>query len=286
MKRKIILIDEDKCNGCALCAKGCPEGALEMVDGKAKLTKDFYCDGLGACIGTCPQGAITIEEREAPAYDETAVIANIAKQGKDEIEKHLEHLKEHGEVVYFKQATEWLDKNKIKYEFKKESPASEIACNCPGMKMADFSPEPAEEKTSGRQAPQLRQWPVQLHLVPVSAPYLKNADLLIAADCVPFAYPNFHGDFLKGKTLLILCPKLDDSHDAYIEKLADIFKNNNIKSITIARMEVPCCYGINMIVEEALKRSWKDVTIKNLVITIKGELLDLREVSPILQRSL
>jgi hypothetical protein len=195
------------------------------------------------------------------------VIENIAKLGKEEIKKHLEHLKEHGEVAYFKQAADWLDKNGIKYEFKNESPSSEIACNCPGMKMADFSPDPAEEKTFGRQSPQLRQWPVQLHLVSPAAPYFKNADLLIAADCAPFAYPNFHEDFLKSKALIILCPKLDDSHDAYIEKLEEIFKNNNIRSITIARMEVPCCYGINMIVEEALKKA---IPVEEAVIGIKG----------------
>lgn len=268
MKRKIILIDEDKCNGCGLCTRGCPEGALEMVDGKARLTKEFYCDGLGACIGTCPQGAITIEEREAPPYDETAVIANIAKQGKEEIEKHLHHLKEHGEVLYYKEAAEWLDKNGIEYE--KETPASEIACNCPGMKMTDFVEEHESEEESGRQSPQLRQWPVQLHLVSPAAPYFKNADLLIAADCAPFAYPNFHGDFLKGKALVIFCPKLDDSHDAYIEKLAEIFRHNNIRSITIARMEVPCCYGINMIVEEALKKAKKKVPINDILIGIGG----------------
>ena len=270
MKRKIILIDEDKCNGCGLCINGCPEGALELVDGKARLTKEFYCDGLGACIGTCPQGAITIEEREAPAYDETAVIANIARQGRDEVEKHLHHLKEHGEVLYYKQATQWLDKNGVEYSKDTGRPESEIACNCPGVKMMEFGRESAAQESSGRQAPQLRQWPVQLHLVSPSAPYLKNTDLLISADCAPFAYPNFHDDFLKGKALVILCPKLDESHEAYIEKLAEIFANNNIKSITIARMEVPCCYGINMIVQEALKKSKAFIPVEDIVVEIKG----------------
>lgn len=260
-KRKIILIDDDKCNGCGLCINGCPEGALELIDGKAKLTKEFYCDGLGACIGTCPQGAITIEEREAPAYDEISVIANIADQGRDEIEKHLHHLKEHGEMLYYKQATQWLENQR---------PKSEIACNCPGMNTMAFDSECVTNETAGKQSPQLRQWPVQLHLVSPEAPYFKNADLLIAADCVPFAYPNFHGDLLKGKAIVILCPKLDESHQAYIEKLSEIFTKNDIRSITIARMEVPCCYGINMIVAEALKRSGKSIQTSDRIIAIKG----------------
>lgn len=268
MKRKIILIDEDKCNGCGLCTQGCPEGALEMVDGKAKLTKEFYCDGLGACIGTCPVGAITIEEREAPKYDEIATVQNIAKHGKDAVNEHLAHLKEHGEVEYLKQAKEWLDKNKIGYEL--ASP-SNVACNCPGMKMMDFTQEKSSPEETGRQTPQLRQWPVQMHLVSPAAPYFNNADLLIAADCVPFAYPNFHGDLLKGKALIILCPKLDDSHEAYVEKLAEIIKGNNIKSVTVAIMEVPCCYGTVMIAEEAIKRSGRDLKIDKQVVSIKGE---------------
>lgn len=268
MERKIILIDENKCNGCGLCINGCPEGALELVNGKARLTKEFYCDGLGACIGTCPQGAITIEKREAPAYDETSVIANIAKHGKEEIEKHLHHLKEHGETAYLKQAVSWLDKEGIKYE---KQPSQDIACSCPGMKIMDLAADTASSEESCRQSPQLRQWPVQMHLVPPTAPYFKNADLLIAADCVPFAHPNFHSDLLKGKALIILCPKLDDSHDIYVEKLAEIFEHNEIRSVTIARMEVPCCYGINMIVAEALKRSGKDISVKDIVVSIKGK---------------
>jgi len=269
MKRKIILIDENKCNGCGNCVNGCPEGALKMVDGKAKLSNEFYCDGLGACIGTCPVGAITIEEREAQKYEETAVIANIAKQGKDAVNSHLLHLKEHGEVEYLRQAKEWLDKNGIKYELPS---ASNVACNCPGMKMMDFTQEKNPQEDIGRQLPQLRQWPVQMHLVSPAAPYFNNADLLIAADCVPFAYPNFHSDLLKGKTLIILCPKLDDSHEAYVEKLAELIKNNNIKSITVAIMEVPCCYGTVMIAEEAIKRSGKDLKINRSTITIKGDI--------------
>jgi len=269
MKRKIIMIDENKCNGCGSCVNGCPEGALKMVDGKAKLSNEFYCDGLGACIGTCPVGAITIEEREAPKYDEIGVVSNIAKQGEEAVNAHLLHLKEHGEVEYLRQAKEWLDKNGIKYDLPS---ASNVACNCPGMKMMDFTQEKSSHEGTGKQAPQLRQWPVQMHLVSPAAPYFKNADLLIAADCVPFAYPNFHSDLLKGKALIILCPKLDDSHEAYVEKLSEIIKENNIRSVTVAIMEVPCCYGTVMIAEEAIKRSGKDLKINKITVTIKGDI--------------
>ncbi len=279
MKRKIILIDEVKCNGCGLCINGCPEGAIELVNGKAKLTKEFYCDGLGACIGTCPQGAITIEEREAAPYNEIEVIEKIATKGKGEIEKHLKHLKEHGETEYLNEAIEWLKNNKIDFSFEIEKNTSNIACNCPGTKVMFFEEtEKYDDTENTKLKSSLRQWPVQLHLVSPQAPYFKEADLLISADCTPFAMANFHSELLRNKVLIIFCPKLDDSHMQYVEKLSEIFSINNIKSITIARMEVPCCYGINIIVQEALKHAYKQIPIKDIVITIKGKIKQINQL--------
>ena len=269
-KRKIITIDEKKCTGCSECIPNCPEGALQMIDGKARLISDLFCDGLGACIGHCPEGAITIEEREAEPYDEKKVMKNIVKQGKNVIKAHLEHLRDHNETEYLKEAVGFLKKKGIK------NPLGAVkhshAHACPGSAMMDFR---EKKKTSGTKKitkgiSHLRQWPVQIMLVPPAAPYLKNADLLIAADCVPFAYADFHEDLLKEKTLLIGCPKLDDA-EFYKGKITQIFKENSIKSITCAHMEVPCCFGLVNIVKETLKASGKNIPFKELTITIKGD---------------
>jgi len=279
-KRKIINIDEEKCNGCGLCIPNCPEGALQIIDGKARLISDLFCDGLGACIGYCPEGAITIEEREAQEYDERKVMKNIVKQGKNVIKAHLEHLKQHNQSEYLKQAIGFLKERNIEIHLEQEhlpgkhkhmSPFPE----CPGSKIMDFREreEVAEEKKAvSKGISRLRQWPVQIILVPPSAPYLKDADLLIAADCVPFAYADFHDDLLKGKILLVGCPKFDDV-EFYKERITQIFKNNNIKSITCAYMEVPCCFGLVSIVKSAISASGKDIPFKEVTISIKGEKL-------------
>jgi len=214
-KRKIIKIDEEKCNGCGKCVPNCAEGALQIIDGKAKLVSEIFCDGLGACLGHCPQDAITIEEREAEAFDE---------------EKTKEHL--------------------VKEKHTHACPSSKA------MELGGSS--------------QLGNWPVQIMLVPENAPYFDGADLLIAADCVAFAHADFH-DLLKGKVLLIGCPKLDDAK-FYVEKLTSIFKENNIKSITTAHMEVPCCFGLISIIKEALEASGKNIDHKEITIGIKGDL--------------
>jgi len=265
-KRKIIKIDEDKCTGCGLCIPNCPEGALQIIDNKARLISDLFCDGLGACIGHCPEDAITIEEREAQAYDEKKVMGNIVKQGTNTIKAHLLHLKEHGETGYLNEAIDFLKEKGI------EVPELEMKCGCPSSMMKDFTQDeqaqPDAPHTPG--SSQLRQWPVQITLVPVHAPYFKGADLLIAADCVPFAYPDFHHELLKDKILLVGCPKLDDAA-RYSEKFTQIFKENDIKSITCAHMEVPCCFGMVSVVQEALAASGKNIPFKEVTIGIKGE---------------
>lgn len=269
LKRKIITIDEEKCNGCSLCIPNCPEGAIQMIDGKARLISDLFCDGLGACIGHCPQNAITIEEREAEPYNEKKVMENIVKCGENTIRAHLSHLEEHNEKEYLKQAQDYLEDNNIKINFEK-SETKEFQ-GCPGSRMLDLRKKNTSSSTeSVKQDSELSQWPIQLNLVPPNAPYFNDCDLLIAADCVPFAYANFHSEFLKNKALIIGCPKLDDS-EFYEEKLTEIIKKNNIKSITILNMEVPCCFGLQKITENAIKNSNKIIPLRQNIITINGE---------------
>lgn len=274
-KRKIISIDEKKCNGCGLCLPNCPEGAIQIIDNKARLISDLFCDGLGACLGHCPQGAITIEEREAVAYDEDTVMANIVKQGPNVIKAHLKHLKEHKELVYLKQALDFLKKKKINIIFDQACDhGGIIAGACPDSRSVDLrkTRETKSALVSQRQESELGQWPVQLRLVSVHAPYFKDADLLIAADCVPFAYADFHQDLLKNKILLVGCPKLDDI-SLYQEKLNQIFTENNIKSVTYVHMEVPCCFGLVLVINEALKNSGKKIPFEDITISIKGKKL-------------
>jgi len=272
-KRKIITIDELKCNGCALCIPNCPEGAIQIIDGKARLISDLFCDGLGACIGHCPQGAITIEEREAVIYDEKKVMANIVKQGPNVIKAHLRHLKEHNEIVYLKQAMDFLKEMKISIVLDEAcDQGGSTAGGCPGSRSIDLRKRQAD-KDADREVyfdSELSQWPVQLRLVPAHAPYFQGAHLLIAADCVPFAYANFHQDLLKGKMLLVGCPKLDDL-SLYKDKIGQIFASNEIKSVTYAHMEVPCCFGLLPVIEEAIAASGKEIPFKNITISIKGQ---------------
>lgn len=279
-KRKIIKIDEDKCNGCGLCIPNCPEGALQMIDGKARLISDLFCDGLGACIGYCPEGAITIEEREAEPYNEKKVIENIVRQGKNVIKAHLEHLRDHGEEEYLKQAIDFLKAKNIEIPLgdrDKHIMHAHISAmsDCSGSRVMDFGKrEGVTTKTDKipKGVSQLRQWPIQIMLVPPHAPYLKDADLLIAADCAPFAYADFHSDLLKGKVLLVGCPKLDDA-EFYKNKITQMLKNNNIKSITCVHMEVPCCFGLVNIVKSAISESGKDMSFEEVNISIRGEKL-------------
>ena len=269
-KRKIIKIDETKCNGCGLCIPNCPEGAIQIIDGKARLISDLFCDGLGACLGHCPEGAITTEEREAQSYDEKKVMENIVRQGENVLTAHLKHLREHGEEGYLRQAQEYLREKGVNLSPHKGEGAKK--CGCPGSREIDLR---VKQEDTGPQdaAPQLQNWPVQIKLLPENASYFKGADLLIAADCVPFSYPNFHSRLLKGKILLIGCPKLDDAQ-YYQEKLTSIIKNNDVKSVTCVHMEVPCCFGLLKVARDALLASGKDLPFKEITIGIKGEILN------------
>ena len=232
MIRKIIKIDEEKCNGCGACAAACHEGAIEMINGKARLTREDYCDGLGDCLPACPTGAITFEEREAPAYDESAVLA--AKE-------------------------------------KKNTPP--LPCGCPGTQSKAINREGCDCATSSTPVhSQLSQWPVQIKLVPENAPYFDGANLLVAADCTAFAYGNFHNDFIRNHITLIGCPKLDSVD--YADKLTAIIANNNIKSVTVVRMEVPCCGGIEHAVKTALQTSGKFIPWRVVTISTDGRIID------------
>lgn len=268
MKRDIITIDEDKCNGCGECISGCPEGALQIVDGKAKLVSDFFCDGLGACLGNCPTGAIKIENREADPYDEYQAIENISQSGDEAVQAHLKHLEAHGQSEHLDKALDYLEqKSLFVSDFNKKT-----QCNCPSTMSKTINREKTSEVKVST-VPQLNNWPIQLMLMNPDAPYFENADLLIAADCAPFSYPNFNQKFLKGKILIMFCPKLDKTIDVYIEKLAYIFASKNIQSISIVHMEVPCCSGIEIIVKKALEQSQKIISIKDYTVSISGELV-------------
>lgn len=283
MKRKIIHIDEEKCTGCGQCIPDCPEGALQLIEGKARLVSDLFCDGLGACIGTCPEGAITVIEREAGAYDEKAVMANIVSQGPAVITAHLEHLLGHGEQALYKLAIEYLNENHIpvpRHRIIGSHPGHEMHghpsfMGCPGSATRSI---PRRHQTESRQqagvaSSELSQWPVQLKLLNRYAGYFDNADLLIAADCVPFAFADFHREFLKDKIVIIFCPKLDSDLDSYITKLSEIFSRHPINSITILHMEVPCCSGTTYIVNQAIERSGKKIPVKEFTITIEGNVV-------------
>jgi Pyruvate/2-oxoacid:ferredoxin oxidoreductase delta subunit len=245
MLRKIVRIDEEKCNGCGLCVPTCAEGAIRIVNGKAQLAADNLCDGLGACLGECPQDAITIVERDADEFDEAAVEEHLRETRAEEAAVTPHHLP-HGQ-------------------------AGAHHGGCPGSRPMTFAPPPpADSSTAVRQPSQLRQWPVQLTLVPTSAPYFQDADLLITADCVPFAHADFHREFLAGKALVVGCPKLDDNR-FYLEKLTELFRVASIRSITVLRMEVPCCGGIVMAARQALAASGKDIPFREVTIGINGE---------------
>ncbi len=284
--REMVKIDEDKCNGCSECVPNCHEGALQMIEGKARLISDLFCDGLGACIGHCPQGAITIEKREAEPYDERKVMGeNIIPKGSATIKAHMLHLKDHGAMEYYTQAVEYLKEKGIEnpIESVESKPAVMMnqACGCQGMAMQDFSKEKVDDVKVGEVSfnipsnipSQLRQWPVQLHLVNPMAPYFLDADFVLVADCTAFAYGNFHNDFIKGKSVAIACPKLDSGQEEYLEKLVSLIDDAKIKTFTVVVMEVPCCGGLYAVAQEAVSRAKRDIEIKKIVVGVRGEIL-------------
>jgi ferredoxin len=276
-KRKIIRVDEEKCTGCAECIPNCPEGALQVIDGKARLVSDLFCDGLGACVGHCPTGAMTVEERLAEPYDEAKVMANIVKAGPNTVAAHLKHLKDHSACDYYNEALAYLKQHSIPSPEKSETSDHEpkLACGCPGSAVRDLSgsslvPGPTPFAPSELRPSRLRNWPIQLTLIPPSAPYLKGADLLISADCVGSSHPNFHEDLVAGRVLIIACPKLDDA-DAYQEKLTAIFSHNSPKSVLVAHMTVPCCFGLVQLVKQAIANSGKTIPYAEVTIDVDGK---------------
>lgn len=247
MLRKIVKIDQEKCDGCGLCVPSCAEGAIKIIDGKAVLAADNLCDGLGACLGECPQDAITVEEREADEFDEAAVEKHLAAEGKPPLAHQPPETK--------------------------PTAHNHSAGGCPGSRAMTLAraPETSTAQPAGSQQSQLGQWPVQLHLVPTTAPYFQGADLLITADCVPVAYAGYHEDFLKGRAVVMGCPKLDDNQ-FYLQKLTELFSKSDIKSITVLKMEVPCCGGIGMAARQALAACGKEIPYREVTIGIQGQI--------------
>ena len=253
--RDIIKIDEEKCDGCGACVLSCAEGAIQIIDGKAKLVGEIYCDGLGACLGECPQGALTIEKRKSDDFDEHAVEEHLASMKKEEAQPCG---CPGSSVQQFEKITElpMLDS---------------LACGCPSTTVQQFGSEIAPQ-SSARQEATLTHWPVQLTLVPPNAPFLQGADLLLASHCGPFAYGNFHQDFIKDHAVVCACPKLDDAQ-AHQEKLTELLRQSDIKSLTVARVEVPCCGGLTHLAQQAVADSGKDIPVKEVVIGIKGDII-------------
>ncbi|QZT39095.1 4Fe-4S binding protein [Halosquirtibacter xylanolyticus] len=310
--REIIKIDESLCNGCGLCIPNCHEGALRIIDKKARLISDLMCDGLGACIGHCPKGAIEIETREAAPYDEILVIKDMVNKGKNTVIAHLCHLKDYNEMEFVRQGVQWMSQNQDAFDFdlqeikqivhnhqggtKKTEKVEEKTTNmksslimepaqaggcgtggsgCPGSQNVAFdAPAGMAQHITSATPSALRQWPVQMHLLNPNAPFLKNADLLIAADCVAFSVGNFHSDFLPGKALAIACPKLDSQQQTYIDKLIMMINEARINTITVMLMEVPCCGGLLRLVQEACLEASRKVPVKVITVSIQGKILD------------
>ncbi|MDF1572647.1 MAG: 4Fe-4S binding protein [Bacteroidales bacterium] len=298
MKREIIHIDEELCDGCGECIPNCHEGALQLIDGKARLISDLMCDGLGACIGHCPQGAITMETREAEPYNETLVIQQMAAKGKNTVIAHLRHLLDHDEFDLIKEGVTWMKHHPDALDFKVEeiisvihpektrkeaisiaamAPAAQPATGgCPGSMTREIKREefPVQSEPARMdQSSQLKQWPVQFHLVNPAAGYFHGADLLLAADCSAYTLGNFHSTYLKGKSLVIACPKLDSNQEIYLQKLVRLIDESRINTIHVLVMEVPCCGGLLRLVQQALQMAERKVPVKATVVSIGGEVL-------------
>jgi Fe-S-cluster-containing hydrogenase component 2 len=293
MQRDIIKIDDEKCNGCGLCIPNCHEGALQIIDDKAVLLSDLLCDGLGACIGHCPTGALTIEKREASPYDEIAVITDMVKKGKNVVIAHLKHLKDHQEIEYYNIGMDFLKQNRTTINFNidevidaleetKKIKITEMTPEhnhghgggCPGSRSMVFNaPVAKTENEKIEQNSELTHWPIQLHLVQPAAAYFKRCDLLVAADCTAFAIGNFHSDFLKGRKVVIACPKLDANKEVYIEKFTRFIDDAQVNTITVMIMEVPCCAGLLQMVQIAQSKAKRKVPVKMILVGLQGEVL-------------
>lgn len=265
--RTIITIDEDTCNGCGLCIPNCPEGALQVIDGKARLISDLFCDGLGACVGYCPEGAITLVEREAEPYGERRVMANIARQGAHTIRAHLAHLEAHGEKELVKEALTYMKENDVPVP-RDFVPGGPAPSRCPGKQAVLF---PGKGESPGKAAPadsELGNWPIQLHLLSPMAPQFKGRDVLLSADCVAYAMGGFHASLLKGKSLAIACPKLDEGKEIYREKLTALIDHAQINTLTVVMMEVPCCRGLLALAQQAVENAARKIPLKAAIVSI------------------
>ncbi|MCL2519427.1 MAG: 4Fe-4S binding protein [Spirochaetaceae bacterium] len=258
MKRDIILINEDLCTGCGFCASSCHEGALTIIDGKARLIGDLLCDGLGACLAACPTYALTIERREAEPYNEAKVMATLVTKGEAVIKAHLLHLLDHKQTQFYNEGIQYLKDNGL-------------AIPAGFTEKIVAVPQVSQLQSAETSVSHLKQWPIQLHLVSPLAPHFKGSHLLLAADCVPFAYPNFHSKFLADKTLAIACPKLDDS-EGYLEKLVAFINEAGVTAITVLTMEVPCCGGLWYLAQEAVTAAGLKVELKRKIINLDGTL--------------
>ena len=287
MIREIVNIDEEKCNGCGLCVPNCHEGALQIIDGKARLISELMCDGLGACLGHCPEGAITIENREADEYDEVLVVQQIIPKGKNTLVAHLKHLKEHGETGFLKQAVGYLRMHAAEIPFSVDEVTAEVhstkveqsdcaSGGCPGSQAVSFEPQNLRFVPAAATEPPsaLRQWPIQMHLINPAASSFQGTDLLLAADCVAFSLGNFHSKHLAGKSLVIACPKLDQGKEIYIEKIRRLIDEARVNTITVMMMEVPCCGGLSQLIQMAATQASRKVPVKEIIVSIKGETLE------------
>ena len=256
VKRNIIKINEELCNGCGLCAKGCHEGALQIIDGKARLISELYCDGLGACIGDCPMNAISVEMKEVEAYDEIAVIKRVIPKGAKVLEAHLQHLKNHGEMNLLQQGIQYLKDNDIPVPALTQPQPQNVI---PVSQLSAFKPMSVSIN-----------WPVQLHLINPQSGVFNNADLLLVADCVAYANPKLYSELLVGKKLAIACPKLDVNKESYVNKLIQMIDDSKINSLTVAIMEVPCCGGLIRLVEMAMEKSQRKIPMNKIVVKIRN----------------
>lgn len=305
MIREVVKIDEDLCDGCGQCIPGCHEGALQMIDGKARLISDLMCDGLGACLGHCPQGAIAIEKREAEPYNETKVMEIMVEKGENTVVAHLLHLKEHNEMEFLREGVAYLKDHEEELPFDIHQVMSrvhharveeeQLACGCAGSEARSFQPQSANghqvaplatgvaaaatgafsvaHTAQAEQPSELRQWPVQMHLINPGASYFQQADLVLAADCVAYSLGNFHTKWLKGKSLVIACPKLDSGIESYVSKLRALIDESKINTLTVMMMQVPCCGGLLQMVKMAAGQSERNVPVKSVIVGVEGEIL-------------